>query len=112
MSTTLVTYAQAHEHLRLPDDREQPGVELKLQQATAFVLMYVQREVNDWTVDTDPSADLPFAIVQGAILYLLGEYWRKRGDDTDLKPEDPAWGAFLQPPLRQRLTLLRRPVCA
>lgn len=109
MSTQLVTYDQAKQHLRLSTDLEQTDVELKIAQATAFVLTYVQRQENEWTADTDPTTDLPFSIVQGAILYLLGAYFRKRGDDTNLRPEDPAWGAFLESPLRQRLTLLRRP---
>jgi hypothetical protein len=112
MSTQLVTYAQAKEELRLPDDREQVSVERKTQQATAFVLSYIYRRENDWTTATDPAADSDFAIVQGAILFLLGTYWRKRGDDTDLKLEDPAWGAYLEAPLRRTLHLLRRPTLA
>lgn len=112
MSTQLVTYAQAHAHLRLPDDREQAQVEEKTQQATALVLIHIDREVNDWTVATDPAVDLEFAIVQAAILDTLGDLWRFRGDDADLKPEDPAAGAYLRPNVRRKLHPLRRPALA
>lgn len=112
MSTQLVTYAQAHAHLRLPDDREQTAVTEKLQQATALVLVHVSRETNDWTTATDPTADLEFAIVQAAILETLGDLWRFRGDDADQKPEDPAAGAYLRPNVRRKLHPLRRPALA
>jgi hypothetical protein len=112
MATQLVTYAQAKSHLRLPDDREQPDVELKLAEATALVLTHVAREENDWDDTTDPTVDLEFAIVQAAILETLGDLWRFRGDDADQKPEDPAAGAYLRANVRRKLHALRKPSLA
>ena len=112
MGTQLVSYADAKSHLRLPDDREQTAVEAKLQQATALVLTHIDQEENDWTIGTDPAADLPFAIVQAAILETLGDLWRFRGDDGDLRPEDPAAGAYLRANVRRKLHPLRKPSLA
>jgi hypothetical protein len=112
MSSTLVTYAQAKDHLRLPDDREQTSVELKLAQATALVLRHIGSEENDWTEATDPAVDLNFALVQAAILETLGDFWRVRGDDPDPKPEDPVAGAYLRANIRRKLMPLRRPSLA
>jgi hypothetical protein len=112
MSAALVTYDQAKAHLRLPDDREQTDVEQKLAQASAIVLTHIGQQENDWTVDTDPTVDLNFALVQAAILDVLGDLWRFRGDDADQKPEDPAAGAWLKANVRRKLHPLRRPSLA
>jgi len=77
-----------------------------------MVLIFLDRRVNDWTTATDPAVDLDFAVVQAAILETLGDLWRFRGDDADLKPEDPAAGAYLRPNVRRKLHPLRRPALA
>ena len=109
----LLTYAQAKQNLRLPDDREQAAVEEKIAEATAIVLTFIGRPENDWTADTDPAADPDFAIVQAGLYYQLGKLWRRgRGDEAEIKPEDPAQGAYLDANLRRILHPLRRPSLA
>jgi len=113
MSTTLVTLAQAQQHLNLDATTfaaVEADVTLKLAQATARVLIHIAREENDWTEATDPSVDLDFALVQGAILAVLGDYFRYRGDDPP--SEDVSAGAYLSAAVRRTLHPLRRPVLA
>ena len=113
MSTELVSYAQAKEHLRLPDDREQTDVERKLAEATAIVLGFVDRWENDWSVDTHPTFDQDFARVQAAILYQLGKLWRQqRGDEPETRAEPPAAAAYLDANLLRILYPLRSPTIA
>lgn len=112
MTKGLVSYAQAKAHLRLADDREQTDVEEKIQQATDFVLKYINRVENDWTAETDPGVDVDFGIVQGAILRLLADYFGNRNDTPDQVREDFTAGAYLRPDLRRQLHLLRRPSLA
>ena len=52
----------------------------KMESATALVLIHLKRQ-GEWTVDTDPETDLEFAVVQAAILKVLGNLYRFRGDD-------------------------------
>ena len=114
-TTDLVSFAQATAHLKLATDdaeRERDDIEAKLQQATALILIHIEREDNEWTGATDPTTDLEFALVQAAILELFGEIYRFRGDDADLPRENEAAGAFLRPNLRRKLHPLRRPSLA
>ena len=111
----LVTFAQAKEHLRLPDDAEYKDVERKLEAATAVVLMHIQRTTDHgWTSETDPASDLEFAIVQAAILEVCADLFRNRGDE----PEDERAldevnaGAFLKRHVRRMLLPLRSPSLA
>ena len=113
MATDLVTLAQAQAHLKLDAETfaiEQPDIALKLASATARVLKHIEREENDWTSATDPTVDLDFAIVQSAILALLGEFYRWRGDDA--LTEDVIAGAYLSANVRRHLHPLRRPSLA
>jgi len=115
MATDLVTVAQAVAHLKLDDATaaaEAPDLALKLAQATALVLVHIEREENDWDASTDPTVDLDFALVQAAILETLGDLYRFRGDDADGPHETAAAGAYLRPNIRRKLHALRRPSLA
>lgn len=115
MATTLVTFEQARQHLKLDADTaaiELADITLKLASATASVLRFLDREENDWTEATDPTVDLDYAIVVAAILEVLGDYYRFRGDDADLRLEPVEAGAWLKPNIRRKLHALRRPSLA
>lgn len=83
----LVTYAQAVSHLKqngvldagspLADDDD---LALKIEQASAMVLIYLKRP-GEWDMDAIPSDDPEFALVQAAVLRVLGNLYRFRGDD-------------------------------
>lgn len=89
----LVTFTRAVEHLHLSIVEESPPSEaeldlrLKMEQATNLVIDYVKKRDHPWRDSTDPMVDPEFAIVQGAILKVLGCLWRERGDGE--KPYDP-----------------------
>lgn len=53
---------------------------LKMEQASALVLIHIKRAA-EWDVDSDPSDDPEFAVVQAAVLRVLGNLYRFRGDD-------------------------------
>lgn len=84
----LITYAQACRHLKIdatvssPPSDQQLDIELKMEQATAFVLDHIKKLDAIWTAETDPAEDLEFAIVQAAILKVLKNLDRFRGDDA------------------------------
>lgn len=108
----LVTYDMAKAHLKLPDDNEVEDVERKIAQATAMVMIHINRMTNPdgWSENTDPSSDLEYALVQAAILELTADLYRYRGDDDESTRVEQEWsGAYLKPNLRRKLTPLRRP---
>ncbi len=85
----LITYADAIRHLTQvgvldgsPDDAD---VTLKMEQATAIVLVHLQRQ-GEWDVNTRPEDDPEFAIVQALVLKVLAWLYRYRGDD-DTTPD-------------------------
>lgn len=86
----LVTYATAVRHLRqtgvLDGSPEDDDLTAKIEQASALVLVHLKR-AGEWTVDTDPTDDPEFAVVQAAVLKVLGNLYRFRGDDE--KPVSP-----------------------
>lgn len=110
----LVTYEQAKEHLRLSGDAERADLERKLEQATAMIILYIQRPDHGWTTETDPAVDMEFALVQAAICETVGDLYFNRGDQA----EDPRaldetiGGAFLPRHVRRMLMPLRSPTCA
>src|SRR5262245_18180286 len=112
MATTLIAYDTAKAHLKLPDDTEQDDVMRKVASATAIVLKHINREDNDWTETTDATSDLDFAIVQAAILEVLGDLYHFRGDDPGLPTEAASEGAWLRANVRRKLHPLRRPTYA
>ena len=103
----LITYGQAQRHLRLVDDEEKQDVELKMEMATAIVLVHIKEHLNYaseyWTEDTDPVDDRNFAIVQCAILKVLANLYGDRGDN-----ERPSGGP-LSPDVVSMLSVLRDP---
>jgi len=107
----LITVEQAREHLRIGTNSEyEKDLALKMEQATAHVITYVKRTANsdgtEWTVDTDPSEDLEFAIVQGAILEVLANIFYDRGDR-----ENPSDGPITSR-IKNSLSTLRDPAMA
>lgn len=87
----LVTYEQALAHLGrvgVPGPSNAPNhdedLAMKIEQASALVLAHLKR--NDWTAASDPDTDPEFAIVQAAILRVLGNLYRFRGDDESSSP--------------------------
>jgi hypothetical protein len=108
----LVTFDQAKEHLKLPDDIEVEDVERKIASATAIVLIHIRRTVNAWNENTDPNSDYEFAIVQACILEVLGDLYRRRGDDLDERMEQPESGPWLRASVRRKLHPLRMPTLA
>lgn len=80
----LITYAQAVAHLKQngvldgsPDDAD---LTLKIEQASALVVIYLKRP-GEWDVESVPEDDPEFALVQAAVLKVLGNLYRFRGDD-------------------------------
>lgn len=107
----LITLDQAHAHLRLtpggsPLTVVDADLLLKMEQATAIVIVHIKRPEHGWTVDTDPAEDAEFACVQAAILDVLANLFGHRGDDD----------AAIDGPLSQRairtLSMLRDPAVA
>lgn len=84
----LITYEQACRHLKIdstvssPPSDQQLDIELKMDQATAFVLNHIKRLDALWSTDSSPSEDPEFAIVQAAVLKVLKNLDRFRGDDA------------------------------
>jgi hypothetical protein len=99
----LITTEQAMDHLRVYGDEYVNDVELKMEQATAHVITYLKRPDHTWTVETDPSSDPEFAIVQGAILEVLANIFYDRGDH-----DKPTVGP-LTPRIKNALSMLRDP---
>jgi hypothetical protein len=124
----LITLAQAQRHLRLevtidhgspagsppPDDSEM-DLELKMAQAEAIVLDYLARptEMASWSSDPvplSPYTTVP-AVVQAAILIVLGDLWRFRGDDPEGVMPKREHG-FLTPQVTSLLQRYRDPALA
>lgn len=82
----LITYAQAVAHLKqngvldVGSPAEDSDLAVKIEQASAIVLIYLKRP-GEWDVDSLPTDDPEFAIVQAAVLKVLGNLYRFRGDD-------------------------------
>lgn len=111
----IVSSDAARQHLRISDDEwsaEEDDFTLKLLQAHALVLDYVDRpndddfhaEMLEWDEDTAPKA------VQAAILRQFADLVRFRGDDEDLAGR--ADGLHLSPRVRQLLAMYRDPALA
>jgi hypothetical protein len=81
----LVTLDQAKVQLRVPDLSVEydEDLSLKIEQATAIVVDYLERSEEDWIAGSPQAspADYEFPIVQAAILEVLANLWRNRGDD-------------------------------
>jgi len=82
---TLITLDQAKTQLRLPivSQEYDDDLLLKLEHATSIVLDYLERSEDDWIIGSPSAspADTEFPIVQAAILEVLTNLWRHRGDE-------------------------------
>lgn len=80
----LITYEQAVSHLKqngvLDVSPADADLTLKIEQASAMVTVHLKRQ-GEWSVDAIPEDDPEFAIVQAAVLKVLGNLYRFRGDD-------------------------------
>jgi len=81
----LITLDQAKTQLRLPIDSIEYDDDLtvKIEHATAIVVDYLDRNEDDWAAGSPQGspADQEFPIVQAAILEVLTNLWRHRGDE-------------------------------
>lgn len=104
----LVTYDLAVRHLKqqgvLDVSPEDTDLAAKIEQASAIVLIHLKRPA-EWTVDSDPTEDPEFGIVQAATLKVLGNLYRFRGDDE--KSPSP-----LSDDVVDMLSILRDPTLA
>ena len=107
----LVTYDTAADHLKLGDLKTDPETQTAvlryLAEAQGLVLRHIKFIQRDppWTDATDPAVDGDFAIVQAAILTVLGNVWRFRGDDET----SAAGNGPLTPRVAELLSQLRDP---
>jgi hypothetical protein len=109
----LITYAQAVNHLRqngvLGISPEDADLALKVKHATSIVLVYIGRPA-EWDENADPESDPEFGIVQAAVLKVLGNLYRFRGDD------EPTFATVgfdpLGPDIVSMLSLIRDPSMA
>lgn len=97
----LITYAAAVRHLNqtgvLDGSPADEDLELKIEQASAQVVIYLKRP-GEWDIDTLPADDPEFAIVQAAVLKVLGNLYRFRGDDEEgVAPISPDVKLMLDP---------------
>lgn len=114
----LVSLDQALAHVRMVDAGDDDRVREKLEQATALVLMYLKRNVvlgspeptEVLAMEPDDLTTIERPVVQAAILEVLGNLYRFRGDDE--KGTDPSEELFLTPRLRGMLSMLRDPALA
>jgi len=95
---TIITLAQAREHLHLPASVGSPvdpadaDLQMKVDAATQLVCEYISdrnpadltwiAEIESWTVTGSPLVPPP-ALIQVAVLETFGELVRFRGDDPD-----------------------------
>lgn len=104
----LVTYGEAIRHLQqqgvLDGSPSDEDVMLKLEQASAIVAVHLKRP-GEWSIGSIAADDPEFAIVQAAILKVLGNLYRFRGDD-DAAPEP------MSPDVKMMLDPLRDPTLA
>lgn len=104
----LIAYDDAVRHLKqqgvLDVSPSDADLTAKIEQASAIVLVHLKRPA-EWDIDSDPGDDPEFAIVQAAVLKVLGHLYRFRGDD-DSAP------APLSDDVIRMLSMLRDPALA
>lgn len=80
----LIKYEDAVRHLKqdgvLDGSPAEADVVLKMEQATAIVLIHLKR-AGEWDENTNPADDPEFAIAQALVLKVLMWLYRYRGDD-------------------------------
>ncbi len=113
----LATLEQLKHHLKITHNLENNDLQVKLEQATAIVLMYLKRTdlgspVGDVASELDPSelTTIERAVVQAAILKVAANFDRFRGDEE--AGENPSDEQFLTADIRGVLSMLRDPALA
>lgn len=86
----IVSLEMARRHTRSIGVQDDDDLALKILAAEALVLQHLRRTDETsppWTAETDPETDREFAIAQAAVLKVLGNLYRYRGDDeTPMNP--------------------------
>lgn len=83
----LVSLPDAKTHLRITVDEFDAEVGDTLERANAVVLTYIQDQADaGWSATTDPASDQKYAVVKAAILEVLANLWRHRGDADEPVP--------------------------
>ena len=104
----LVTYDMAVRHLKqegvLDGSPEDTDLNAKIVTASAIVIVHLKRPA-EWDLQSDPITDDEFAIVQAAVLKVLGNLYRFRGDDE--KTPNPVDDSVVS-----MLSMLRDPAMA
>lgn len=81
----LITLDQAKTQIRVPLDSVEydEDLELKIEHATALVVDFLNRNEDDWVAGSPQASpsDQEFPLVQAAVLEVLTNLWRHRGDD-------------------------------
>lgn len=82
---SLISLDQAKLQCRLPIESTEydEDLSLKVESATALVLDYLNRSEDDWLIGSPAAspADTELPLVQAAILEVLANLWRHRGDE-------------------------------
>lgn len=107
----VITLDEARAHLNITTNARDADLNDKLAAATAVVISYLQRhdaawnaEMEAWTSDTIPRD------VRHAILIMLGELDKRRGDEPNL--EAPPDSISLPPTVRALLLRYKTPLLA
>lgn len=113
----LASLSQLKDHLKITHRDEDHDLGLKLDQATALVLLYLKRTdlgspLGEDVRELEPSemTTMEQAVVQGAILKVAANFYRFRGDDP--AGENPTDEQFLTADIRGILSMLRDPALA
>lgn len=113
----LASLSELKDHLKITHRDEDRDLGLKIDQATALVLLYLKRTDLGSPIDEDVREIVPSeltaieqAVIQGAILKVAANLYRFRGDDP--AGENPADEQFLTADLRGMLSMLRDPALA
>lgn len=97
---SLVDFEIAKKHLRITDSDHDAEIQTKLDQAGAIIGDYLKAQANPlWNEDTTP------AVVQSAVLLMLGHLNENRG--SDMRADDEVWAA-----IERLLMRLRDPALA
>jgi hypothetical protein len=116
----LIDYTMAAQHLKLyelaSDPEIQADVERKMAQADAIVMTHLKTHLWEtpptWDETTDPETDFQYALAQSAVLLVLSNLWRFRGDDEQASSAGgpmPASAGPLSPRVAELLAQIRDP---
>lgn len=107
MAATLITLAEAKDHLRLtwPEgDPQDADLQSKMDDAEAVIVDYLK--------SPDATAWIGDRVVRAAILLELGVLWRFRGDDLETHQQPRPADGYLDPTITSLLHRKRMPAIA